>query len=150
MVKLRFLLLQVVVHEAELRHFLVLRAWLAVVGKGIDAYAATGKEDACHLDVTGFHQSDEVFHYDIDTILVETAVVSEREEVEFQAFALNHPPVGKVVDAYLGEVRLPRDGTERRELGAVETHPIVVLGMLVLEGLQHVWIVILRYFALLA
>ena len=106
--------------EAVLCHFLVLRAGLAVVGKGIDADAATGEEDACHLDVPGFHQSDEVFHYDIDTILMEAAVVSEREEVEFQAFALHHPPVGKVVDAYLGEVRLPRDGTERRELGAVE------------------------------
>lgn len=63
--------------EAVLCHFLVLRAGLAVVGKGINADAATGHEDASHLDVLGFHESDEVLHDDVDTILVKAAVIAE-------------------------------------------------------------------------
>lgn len=35
---------------------------LAIVGIGMDGDAATGREDACHLDVAGIHQADEVLH----------------------------------------------------------------------------------------
>ena len=52
--------------EAVASHFLILGAWLAVVGIWIDADAATGNEDACHLDVLGFHEADEVLHDDIE------------------------------------------------------------------------------------
>lgn len=63
--------------QTILCHFLVLRAGLSVVGKGIDADAATRNEDASHLDVLGFHQADEVLHDDIDAVLVKAAVIAE-------------------------------------------------------------------------
>ena len=136
--------------EAVLCHFLILRAGLAVVGKGIDADAAAGDEDACHLDVLGFHQVDEVLHDDVDAVLVEAAMIAEREEVKLEALALHHALVGKVADAYLCKVWLACDGTQCRELWAVEAYPIVVLGMLVLKSFQHFGIVVLGYLCLLA
>ena len=63
--------------KAVLRHFLVLRTRLAVVGKGINADAATRNEDASHLDVLGFHQADEVLHDDVDAVLVEATMIAE-------------------------------------------------------------------------
>ena len=95
--------------EAILRHFLVLCAGLAVVGKGINADAASWNKDACYLDVLGFHQANEVFHDDIDAILVEAAMIAEREEVKLKALALYHSLVGKVADANLCEVGLTRN-----------------------------------------
>ena len=136
--------------EAILSHFLVLGAGLAVVGKGIDTDAATRNEDACHLDVFGFHQADEVFHDDIDTILVEAAMIAEGEEVKLQALALHHSLVGQIADANLCEVWLTCDWAKSRELRAVEAHPIVVLRMLVLERLQDFRSIVLRYFCFLS
>lgn len=74
---MRNCVLEVVMEQTILCHFLVLRAGLAVVGKGINADAATGNEDACHFDVLRFHQADEVLHDDVDTILVKAAVIAE-------------------------------------------------------------------------
>ena len=136
--------------EAVLCHFLILRAGLAVVGKGIDADAAAGDEDACHLDVLGVHEADEVFHDDVDAVLVEAAVIAEAEEIEFEALALHHSSVGEVADAYLCEVGLSGDGAECRELRAVEAYPVVVIGVFVFESFQHFGIVVLGYLCLLA
>ena len=81
---------------------------------------------------------------------METAVIAEREEVELEALAFHHALVGEVADAYLREVGLSGDRTERGEFRAVEAHPVVVLGMLVLECFQHFRVVVLGYFCLLA
>ena len=78
-----------------------------------------------------------VVHDDIHTVFVKVAVVSEREEVELQALTLHHTFVRHIGDADFGKVRLARDGAERGEFRAVETHPVVVAGVLVLEGFQH-------------
>ena len=69
--------------EAILCHFLILRAWLSVVGKGIDADATSWNEDTSYLNVLGFHESNEVLHDDVDAIFVETAMIAEAEKVEF-------------------------------------------------------------------
>ena len=67
---------------------------------------------------------------------MEVAVVAEGEEIKLQALALHHLLVGDVEDAYLGEIGLSCDGTERSELRTEELHPVVALGMPVLEGLE--------------
>ena len=74
---------------------------------------------------------------------MESPMVTETEEIELQALALHHLDVGDIVDMDGGEIRLPGDGAEARELRAIEAHPIVVLRMLVGEGLQHLGRVIL-------
>ena len=43
-----------------------------------------GGEETGDLDVFGLHEAHEVFHDDIDTVLMEVAVVAEGEEVEFR------------------------------------------------------------------
>ena len=69
------------VHHAVVCHLLVFGARPSIVGVGVDADASTRNEDACHLDVFGVHESDEVFHYLVDTVFVEVAMVAEGEEV---------------------------------------------------------------------
>ena len=126
-------------HEPELGHLLVLGAWTAIVGVRVDADAAARCEDTCDLDVARVHETDEVLYYLVYAVLVEIAVIAEAEEVELEALRLHHPHVWDIRDAYLGEVGLTRDGAETGELRAVETHPVVVLLMAVLEGFQDFW-----------
>ena len=77
-------------------------------------------------------------------------MVAKGEEVELETLALHHTVVGEVGDAYLGKVGLTRDGTETGELGAVETHPVVVFGVLVFKGFKHFRGVVLAVLGLLA
>jgi len=118
------------------------RAGSAVVAVGVDGQAAAGEELAPDLDVLGVHELDEVLHYDVDAVLVEVTVIPEGEEVELQGLAFDHALGRDVGDRYRSEVRLARDGAQRRELRAVELDPVVVILMLVLESLQHSGIVV--------
>ena len=136
--------------EALLGELLVFRARAAVVGVGVDGDAAARGEEARDLDVLGVHQGDEVLHDDVDDVLVEVTVAAKAEEIEFEALALHHAVVGNVADADLGEVRLARDRAQGRELRAVEAHPVIVLGMLVLEGLEDLGSIVLAVFGLAA
>lgn len=129
-------LLDVMLLHAMLGERLIFGARTAVVGVGPDADAATRGEDACHLDVFGIHQTDEVLHDDVDAILMEVAMVAEGEEIELQTLGFHHTHIGDVADADLCKVGLAGDGAEAGELGTVETDPIVVVGVLVDKGLK--------------
>ncbi len=123
--------------HALLGHLFVFGAGHAVVGIRIDADAATRGEEADDLDILGGHELHQVLHDDVDAVLVEVAVIAKREEVELQALRLDHALRWDIHNLDFGKVGLPRDGTERRELGAVELHPVVVALVLVLKRLQH-------------
>ena len=81
----------------------------AIVGIGIDTYAAAWRKEARYLDIFRVHELDKVFHDDVYTVFMKIAVVSEAEEIEFEALALHHLHIGHIADAYLGKVGLPRD-----------------------------------------
>ena len=115
----------------------VLCAGLAIVGVWMDGDAAARREEAGDLNIAGLHQADEVLHDDVDAVLVEVAVIAEGEEVEFQTLALDHLLVGYIGDDYFGEVGLAGDGTEAGKFGTIELDPIVVVGMFVDEGFEH-------------
>jgi len=123
--------------QTLLGHFFVFRARTAVVGVGVDADAATRSEESCHLNIFGVHEADEIFHDGVDTVLMEIAVVAEREEVELQALRLDHPFARHIENLYLSEVWLTGDRTEGCELWAVKLHPVVVLRVFVLEGFEY-------------
>ena len=91
--------------QTRLCHLPVL--FVAVVGEWIDANASAWGEYASDFDVAGVHQFDEVFHYDVDTVLVEVALVAERKKVELEAFAFNHVFARDVLDYDFREVGLP-------------------------------------------
>ena len=116
---------------------LIIGSRTAVIGVRVDGNPSSGSKQAKHFYVLRIHEFDQVIHDYVDTVLMETSVVPEAEQVQFQALALHHPDVGDVADPYLSEIRLPCDGAESSELGAVETYPIVPPGMHVLEGFEH-------------
>ena len=126
-----------VVLEPVLGQLLVLGAGTAVVGVGVDGDAAAGGEDTCDLDVFGGHEAYEVFHDDVDAVLMEVAVVAEAEEVELQALALHHQRARDVVDDDVSKVGLACLGAQGGELGTIQSHEVLVLGMFVLKRLQH-------------
>ena len=117
---------------------LVVSPWPSVVDIRMDGYSSSRSEQAQHLDVLRIHQFDQVIEDDVDTILVETSVVTETEQVEFEALALNHTYVGNIADADLCEIRLSRDRAQSSEFRAVETHPVITAGMHVLESLEDI------------
>ena len=123
-------------NETGAHHVLVVT--VAIVGKRLDADAATGVEQADDLEILGVHQLDQVLHDDVHAVLVEVAVVAETEEIQLEALALDHAHTGDVVDNDVAEVGLAGLGAQRGKLGAVERHHIVVLRVLVLEGLKHI------------
>ena len=65
-----------------LSHFFILRPGLTIVGVWIDADTTSGSEQAHDLNVLRIHKPHQVFHDDVHTILVEIAIVAEREEIK--------------------------------------------------------------------
>ena len=128
--------------------FLVLSAGAAIVAEGKDADASPWGEVPKDLDVARVHQLDEILHDDIHTVLMEGTVITEAEEVELEALALDHLHIRDIADVYGRIVGLPGDGAEAGELGAVEAHPVVPLLMLVGEGLEHLGGIVLSVLGL--
>lgn len=98
--------------ETIVGEFFVFCAGASVVGKRVDADAAAGCEESGDLNVFWVHKADEVFHDDIDTVLMEVAVIAEAEEIELKALALYHLDIRDIRDAYLCKVGLPCNGAE--------------------------------------
>lgn len=136
------------VHQTMLCHLLELRAGTSVIGIRINGDASARGEDTRHLNILRVHQMNEVFHYDVHAILVESTMIAEAEQVEFQTLALYHLDIGDIANTDFRKVRLPRDGTEAGEFGAVETHPVVIAGMLVIKCLQYFGGIVLTVFCL--
>ena len=114
----------------------------------MDRDASSRSEQSGHLDVLRIHQTDQVLHDDVHAILMEIAMVAEAEQIELEALALDHADIRDILDAYLGEIRLPGDRTETREFRTVETHPVVILLMLVHKRLQHLRSIVTLVFSL--
>ena len=121
------------IHKPVFCQFLILCAGLSVVGEGIYAYSATRGEYACHLYILGIHQSYEVLHYYVHAVFVEITVITEAEQIEFKTLALHHFLSRNILYTYLGKVGLPCNWAQRCKLRAVELHPKVVAGMLVVN-----------------
>ena len=131
------LLWLLVVDKALRGHGFEFGARLSVVGKRIDGNTATRRENACYFDVFRLHQGDEVFHNNIDTIFVKCAMIAKAEQVEFQTFAFYHFHRWQIANANFSKIGLPRNRAQAGKFGTVEPHPIVVVGMFVIERLEH-------------
>ena len=118
--------------------------FVRVVGKRVDADASARHEIAGHLEVLGVHQLHQILHNDIHAILVKITMVAEREQVQLEALALDHTFARDITDVDMPEVRLSGFRTKSRELGTVEGHQVLVLGVFVLEGLEHFGVVLVR------
>ena len=127
---------------------LVLSAGAAIVTEGKDANPSSGGKVPKDLDVARVHQLDEILHNDIHTVLMEGTVITEAEEVELEALALDHLHIRDVADVYGRIVGLSGDGAEAGELGAVEAYPVVIALMLVGEGLEHLGGIVLSVLGL--
>ena len=117
---------------------------IGVVGERIDANSAAGHEIAGDLKVFGIHEFDQIFHDDVHAILMKIAVVAEGEEVQLERFALDHPFARDIRDVDVSEVGLSCFGTECGELRAVERNEVLVFGMFVREGFQHLGVIVVR------
>ena len=120
---------------------------VTVVGEGFDGDATTGIEQAYDLQILGIHQLDQILHDDVDTILVEVTVITEAEEVEFQALALHHQRARNVIYNKVSEIGLTCLGAQGGELGTIQCHQVFVLRMFVFKRLQHlrgIVVVVLR------
>lgn len=78
----------------------------------------------------------QVFHDDVDAVFVEGTVVSEGEEVEFEAFAFHHLYIRYVGNGDGRKVRLSRYGAKARKFGAVKFNEVVVVLVLVFKDFQ--------------
>lgn len=81
-----------------LRHLLELRAGTSVIGIRINGDASARGEDTRHLNILRVHQMNEVFHYDVHAIFVESSVIAEAEQIELQALALHHLDIGDIAN----------------------------------------------------
>ena len=118
-------------------HLLELRAGTSVIGIRINGDASARGEDTRHLNILRVHQMNEVFHYDVHAILVESTMIAEAEQVEFQTLALYHLDIGDIANTDFCKVRLPGYGTQARKFGTVESNPIIILLMFVFESFQY-------------
>ena len=117
--------------------------YVCVVGEGVDTDSAARHEITGYFEVFRVHETHKVLHDDVYAVLVEVAVITEGEEVEFEALALYHSLARDVTDVQMSEIGLSRFGTEGGELGTIEGHEVLVFGMFVRESLEHVRIVLI-------
>ena len=134
-------MLQPPVHHSVLRHFPIVRFAVALVAIGINTDAAARSELAPHFDVFRFHQGNKIFHDDIYTILVKRAMVTETEQIQFQAFAFNHSFVRYVTNVYSSKIGLRGDGTKAGELRTIESYPVIIAGMRIFKSFEDCGIV---------
>ena len=119
---------------------------IAIVGKGINGYAATGGKQAYHLDITRIHQLHQVFHNHVHAVFVKVAVVTETEQIQFKTLALDHTLARYIVYDYAREIGLAGNRTQRGEFRTVERNQIFIAGMLVDESFQHLGCIVGRIF----
>lgn len=91
---------------------------------------------------------NEVFHYDVHAILVESTMIAEAEQVEFQTLALYHLDIGDIANTDFCKSGCPVMGQRLVNSGPVETHPVVIAGMLVIKCLQYFGGIVLTVFCL--
>ena len=131
------------VGEALFGKGLVLRA-RAAVDKRIYGNAAARREFAENLHVLRLEELHEIVVDHVYHIFMEVAVVAEAEEVELERFRLDEPLRRYVAYRKRREVGLACLRAEGRELGRGERHPVVAVGVAVVEGVQYSRIVVLR------
>ena len=98
--------------KTEVRHISILGTWAAIVGKGMNGNAAARSKDSFYLDVLGVHETNQVLHYLVDTILVEIAMIAETEKIEFETLAFDQTLVRQIIDDNLSKIGLTRDWTQ--------------------------------------
>ena len=106
----------------------------AVIAIRVNADSAARGENAGYFYVFGGHQADEVFHDDIDTILMKGPVIAETEQIQFQALAFHHFYIGNIIDVDGGEIRLAGDRTEAGKFRTVEAHPVIIVRCLLVNA----------------
>ena len=85
-----------------------------------DGDATPAVESAGDFHPTGVKDADEVIEDSIDDGFVKSAVVSEREQIEFERLAFEAEGAGDVFDLKVAEIGLAGDGAEAGEFGAIE------------------------------
>ena len=123
--------------EAFFCRLFPVRTWFAIVGIRIDGKPPSRGEFAPYFDELRVHELDQIFHDDIDAVLVEVPMVAEGEKVEFEGFGLYHLLVRYIGDIDGGKVRLPCHRAEGSKFWTVEFNEIVVFWVFILEGLQY-------------
>lgn len=89
---------------------------LATLGADGDADAATRGKLTNDLQPDGVERGFEVAENVVDEVLLETALVAKRPEIELQRFALDDARPRNVADGDDSKVWLPRGRAKTREL----------------------------------
>lgn len=117
--------------------FFIFGAGFSVIGIWIDTQAATGKKFSPDFNIFWVHQTDQIFHDDIDAVLMKSSVITETEQVQFQRFTLDQFSIGHVTDVDRCKVGLSGDGTKTGKFGSIEFYPVVSVRMFIIECFQH-------------
>ena len=118
-------------------HLFELRSRTAIIGIRINRNTATWSKDTRNLDIFGIHQFYQIFHDDVHTVFMKCTMITEAEQIKFQTLAFHHLNVGDVADTYFCKVRLSGYGAQACKFGTVETYPVVIFRMLIIESLQY-------------
>ena len=70
------------VKQSFLSQSLISGTGTAVVDIRINADAAAGSKNSGNFNILRIHQPDEVFHNDVDTILVKSTVIAKTEQID--------------------------------------------------------------------
>ena len=128
--------IHVVFGHAFKGHVFPLSSFFSVVAVRVDGEAAARQEFSPHFNVFRVHKCYQVFHDDVDAVFMEGTVVSEGEEVEFEAFAFHHFYIRYVGNGDGRKVRLSRYGAKACKFGAVKFNEVVVVWVLVFKDFQ--------------
>ena len=101
-----------------------------------DSYTSARAEDSQHLGAARPAGRNDLTEYAVDSLLVETVVVSKGKEEKFQGFAFDAQFVRHIIYRNIPKIGLVGNGAERGKLRAVEAYFIVALRKSVFKGFE--------------
>ena len=134
------------IHQPMLRHAFILCIRTPVISIRINGNTTAWSKNACNFNIFRIHQANQVFHYNIHTIFVESTMIAKTEKVQFQALAFHHLYIRNITDTDFCKVRLPGYRTQAGEFRTIKTYPVIILGMLIIKSFQHFRSLILLIF----
>ena len=118
------------------RDFLPRRPALPIVTIRIYGKSSAREELPRDLDILRIEKGNQILHDLIDAVLMKISVISVREQIQLQTFALHHQLIRHIRNVYRGEIRLSRDGAQAGELRTIELHEIIIVRVLIGECFQ--------------
>ena len=86
---IHFFWVKIVVSQTLKGHLFPTSAWFPIITVRVNGYPSSGSKFSPFLNVFRVHQTNQIFHDNVYTVLMEISMVAEAEQIQLQRFTLH-------------------------------------------------------------